>query len=207
MASVRITNDMRTQAIKAILAHRFDQQEKDLCEEARLIGLSVFAQLMGDDLGKLDDLPKKWFHRTYELDYTVQGHRSPFIIVYNHDTQERDRITLGGGQRGAYSFPILLPAPASLPYDLHKYGVNRGIPSQCANALRIVAASNRARALLEMRDETREKLQGLLAGFTTLKRLEAEWPEVVRFFQVQTAAPAPVPAIPFDTLNKFLRIG
>jgi hypothetical protein len=192
---------MREKTVKALIAHRFDAEEKSLCAEAEDFGRAVWADIIGADAEKLAKLPAHWFKSATADHFGVPNIKCPFTTRYDHESN-RYEVRLRSKDLEWY-WPIMHRKSVPVPFKLAQSTLC--IARDSVHWPLAEALAQRAEKLREARNEAEAKTSGILSAFTTVHKLVAAWPEVEPFLPGYTPHAAP-PAIPAADMNALLRL-
>jgi len=176
MASKRLTNDLRICITKAVLNHRFGAEEKALDAAMEALGDLIYETLY----------PEAGAARK-RLDTALDGE---YAYCTGID------CNLAGDYR---TVPMSKQRPVQ-----HKHCRGRAkFAAGEAPVIQFRDIQTRRSKLREAENEARAKVNGVLSGATTVKKLLEIWPEVEPFVP-PAAAPVNLPAIPRVEVNALL---
>jgi len=180
---MRITNDMRTAILNAALTGVFKERQQKLDTEGDELAKLVYDQLYPTDIQTImQKLPSGYFREATCMYY------------HSAQTNNKHRLMLKSSRRisaaddHGWNTPAWLPvAPSNLTARMDRLVLDR-----------MKLDSDKA--------TLKSSIQRMLAGISTLKRLEEEWPDGSAYYS--EAKPAPptqnVPAIRGADITKMI---
>lgn len=176
MASVKLTDYMRSEIVNRAVKHAFEKREAKLAGAADKLAVRVMRHALGTKLyNAMMDLPEAWFPTAGTTRVSVCG----AVEEFKH-------------------------SKIRVPYSKHGYSVvadavERGDPLAEAIETQVAAVG----ALRADREALTAKIKGILNTVTTTGRLLEVWPEVEPFLPA-IAAPVDrtVPAVLITAINE-----
>ena len=161
MEHYRLTNDIREQVLRALLA-KYDKQQKSTKQEDRALGLAVYSRLLGGDARRARGLPEGWLPVT-------------------------SRIVVKIGDR---HYSVDIPEALPIPYSMYRFA-HITLLATDPLARRIVRNDQEHQVQHEARCQLREQILGRLRAAYTARQLLEVWPEVEPFLPVTRGSTTP----------------
>ena len=183
--TVRLTNTTRDHIATLAIANAFDPRQKELkLAEDALAREAYAAVFSADEIEAARAMPNNWLRHDPCLHFNVAGLWIKLCTTDNH-----------------------LPVPYRSKDGDRGYGCHRSQGSIESGDLagRITAHALSKDKLRSEREDTRRKLNSMLASISTIKKLEEAWPEGKPFYErfAVKAAPLP-PAVRVSDINDAL---
>lgn len=169
--STRLTNDLRADIVRGVLEFKFAAGEKLLAVEGKKLFETTLDALLDPHKAAIEALPQEWRSETSNLAIVDVASRESFLLSGARrivPSKFNSRINLIG--------TVGKKAPRRLVYNYSRYdnnGLTRDLklPELFEHVLK-------AFALRAERKELSAKLEALVAGVTTTKKLYEVWPEL-----------------------------
>lgn len=175
--SVRLTEDMRRDITRALIAHKLDKREADLAKLSHKLALRVYQnQFSAADRRKMEALPEGWLSTIDHVSVKVGGDYRTFTFGPADAKGNSPRQRVPANRERTFTFE----ARSEIGLAIREY-------------------ITEADAIKEVRDELKAKAQGVLSSVTTTTRLAEVWPEAVPF--IPKYVPRQLPAVRRDELN------
>lgn len=208
MASTRLTNDMRSAIVKALLKHRYGDEEKALCDECDALMQDAFKDVMAEAYGSLDQFPDEWFGTTTGHNIEFRGVECFFFARWEGDDRKTQiKYYVDDSYRRSCYWTAVFNKPVRIPYRMwHSASKIKGgvLHDRAANL------AMRTRKHVEAYKEARETAHGILKSFSTVEKLVKEWPDIEPFIpasQVATKRLAEnLPAVPVEDMRKRFKL-
>jgi hypothetical protein len=174
MSEQRLSKSLREHIVEQLLHKKFDAAEQALEAREASLALEVYNDIYPSYVQEqMNALPEGWLAESTVLAVTFNG--------------QYDRFDL--------SKPGKRFLACTDSYTAKRY--------ECTHALTKVRdrIKRDGEALKQSRRELRSKLLGTLESFRTVKKLVAEWPEVIPYIPAWTPTQTTALAVPIATLN------
>lgn len=188
MASIKLTKEMRGYIRDKVIERRFLMTEIELLEETVNLcsGVALGLEIKGD-------WPKGWFKERDKFSISVDGIPGRLDEVFMHGASSH-RLKKGP------CWEVRLKNEIPVPY--RESGGYQKVARDSALWPMFEDLQQRIDAFLEERNEAKEKMDAIMAKFSTVKSLLDAWPEMAPFVPKEVA-PLP-PSLPIYEMNKML---
>lgn len=179
---MRLNKNIRASILRALLAHRFDKQEKQLkAEEAKLFLLIWEDIHSAADRALMEKAPEGAFTTAQRYSLNFGG-----LAVEIRGLEEVRTFAKWPNCTGWHHRAIKAYSPQDDVYMAWAKWHNKTID------------------LNKAKEAARVKISSTLASFASTKRLVQEWPEVAPFLPKEIGSGAGLPMVPVQQLNTIL---
>lgn len=196
---VRLTNDIRSTIVNALMEHKFDGEVAGLCAERAAIAAAVYDTHYKRDLKRINDLPEGWLRTDDDISFEASGTKRQYQFsgkIYGNRWTER----WGNDICDFKSNNVITLVYRRFRADDHGntvavYDANHPI------AEAVEKHEARGEALAERIRTARKSAAATMGQFTTSEKLIEAWPEIAPFIPAQAAPKPSLPAVPVSHLN------
>ena len=185
MQTVRLTSRHREQITRALLAQRFEQEEKAIEAEQSQLALRAYHERFNQaDRKRMIALPAGWMNETNHVSARFGSDDFHGYLPGKESVRGTAEIGLG---YGSSAYVISLPWDHSLSKKHSEW-------------------KNRRRKLRADKAKAESDIKQVLSSVTTSARLAEVWPEIKKTVEAVcgAAAPSNLPAPRIEELNKML---
>lgn len=191
--TTRLNNHMRQDIAQKLVQHRFDAEIESLRNEQVELAERVYADIYaGDDMKRIESLPKNWLPTRREMQLEVGG--ETVSLQFNGDLHSRDyraRPFFASDRKGMEK-----PFPRCDHWGTIKQYGSRSPIGKAINDF-----TGKVAKLVEQISEAHTKVSATLGEFYTVKSLVDGWPEIKPFIP-EKEQKVLLPAVPTKQLNE-----
>jgi len=192
----RLTNDMRSDIVHALMEHTFNDEVRVLCDERAAIANDVYDIHYTGKSERMEKLPKGWLRTDHDVQFRAAG--------TDHTYYLSGKINV----YGRHAIAPLMQFDANRREDVQRrflqcdYGKTTQVfDPEHSISVRVQIHEASAVALVERVSNARAQAAATLDQFYTVEKLLEAWPEIKPFIpQAKRPAPA-LPAVPVAALN------
>lgn len=185
---MRLTKDMKTEIVDALLAHKFKPLVAELAKEVATFAVAAHAAHFGDRLARMNALPKGWLHETDVMN-SARYEDNYYSIYYN------GQIVLRYSSAATHFVFTKYKVEGGKKYLRHLSSETSVKPKNAGPLL------DKVITLQKEYDEMRSQLNSTLYPFNNADKLIEHWPEVKPFVPDYVPPVKNLPAVQSGELN------
>lgn len=188
----KLTKDMKTATVQALLDHKFKPLTVALAADAATLAEKLHADFFGDDLEKMKRVPKGWLPTSDRSAYFTYDNKGVTLFFSGHVSYRAREYT---NERTIFD-RYFDKRDKRLLHTTTRHTVEMSVKYTGVSEL-----CKRVFALQDQYIEAEKELHRTLYPFTQVEKLLEHWPEVQPFVPEYVPPVKNLPAVQADALN------